>query len=97
MSRSLILMCCLVIGLLVLACGGPTNKNGESTNSAGTSSSTAAASPVATVAAAQVGRVTTARDGSELARLSGSEHAIDAKGIVGAILGGSCQGESGAD
>lgn len=49
MSRSLLLMCSLVIGLLVLACGGPTNKNGASTNSAGTSSSTAAASPVATV------------------------------------------------
>ena len=55
MSRSLLLMCCLVIGLLVLACGGPTNKNGGSTNSAGTSSSTAAASPVATVAANAVG------------------------------------------
>ena len=55
MSRSLLLMCCLVVGLLVLACGGPTNKNGGSTNSAGTSSSTAAASPVATVAATAVG------------------------------------------
>jgi hypothetical protein len=56
MSRSLLLLSCLVIGLLVLACGGPTNKNGGSTNSAGTSSSTAAASPVATVASAdQIG------------------------------------------
>ena len=54
MSRSLLLIFCLVIGLLVLACGGPTNKNGGSTNSAGTSStSTAAASPVATVASAE--------------------------------------------
>lgn len=50
MSRTLLLTCCLVVGLLVLACAGPTNKNGGSTNSAGTSSSTAAASPVATVA-----------------------------------------------
>lgn len=53
MSRSLLLLSCLVIGLLVLACGGPTNKNGGSTNSAGTSSSSAAASPVATVANAE--------------------------------------------
>ena len=50
MSRSLLLISCLVIGLLVLACGGPTNKNGGSTNSASTGASTAAASPVATVA-----------------------------------------------
>ena len=54
MSRSLLLMSCLVIGLLVLACGGPTNKNGETTNSS--SSGTAAASPVATVSSAdQIG------------------------------------------
>ena len=55
MSRSLLLICCLVIGLLVLACGGPTNKNGGSTNSAGTSSSTAKATPEATVAANSIG------------------------------------------
>ena len=35
MSRSLLLVSCLMIGLLVLACGGPTNKNGAPTNSAG--------------------------------------------------------------
>ncbi len=40
MSRSLLLVFCLVIGLLILACGGPTNKNGAPTNSS--SSSTAA-------------------------------------------------------
>ena len=57
MSRSLLLICCLVIGLLVLACGVPTNKNGASTNRAAeTNSSAATASPVATVAnATQVG------------------------------------------
>jgi len=49
MSRSLLLISCLVIGLLVLACGGPTNKNGGSTNSASTTS-TSAASPAATTA-----------------------------------------------
>ena len=55
MSRSLLLLSCLVIGLLVLACGGPTNKNGGSTNSAGTSATTAKATPEATVAANAVG------------------------------------------
>ena len=57
MSRSLLLIMCLVIGLLVLACGGPTNKNGVSTNRAAEANSSAAtASPVATVAnATQVG------------------------------------------
>ncbi|HEX5890858.1 MAG TPA: hypothetical protein VFY61_19255 [Pyrinomonadaceae bacterium] len=40
MSRTFLLVSCLVIGLLVLACGGPTNKNGAPTNSS--SSSTAA-------------------------------------------------------
>jgi len=49
MSRSLLLTLCLVIGLLILACGGPTNKNGTPTNSSGTES--AAATPAATVAA----------------------------------------------
>ena len=54
MSRSLLLILCLVIGLLILACGGPTNKNGGSTNSSGTE--TAAATPASTVAAAdQIG------------------------------------------
>lgn len=33
MSRTLLLVFCLVIGLLVLACGGPTNRNGTPTNS----------------------------------------------------------------
>lgn len=37
MSRSLLLVFSVVIGLLVLACGGPTNKNGAPTNSAGSS------------------------------------------------------------
>lgn len=37
MSRSILLTLCLVIGLLILACGGPTNKNGGSTNNAGSS------------------------------------------------------------
>lgn len=36
MSRSLLLVSCLVVGLLVLACGGPTNKNGAPTNNSGT-------------------------------------------------------------
>ena len=54
MSRSLLLVCCLVIGLLILACGGPTNKNGTPTNSS--SGESVAASPAATVAAAdQIG------------------------------------------
>jgi len=35
MSRSILLTLCLVIGLLILACGGPTNKNGAPTNNAG--------------------------------------------------------------
>ena len=53
MSRTLLLILCLVIGLLILACGGPTNKNGV-TNSSGTE--TAAATPASTVAAAdQIG------------------------------------------
>ena len=48
MSRSLLLMSCLVIGLLVLACGGPpTNKNGAANESL--TASTPA--PAATVAA----------------------------------------------
>jgi hypothetical protein len=55
MSRSLLLLACLVIGLLILACGGPTNKNGGSTNSAGTSSSTAAETPPTTASAEQIG------------------------------------------
>ena len=41
MSRSLLLVSCLLIGLLVLACGGPTNKNGAPTNNAGTEARTA--------------------------------------------------------
>lgn len=54
MSRSLLLVFCLVIGLLILACGGPTNKNGTPTNSSGSES--VAATPAATVAAAdQIG------------------------------------------
>lgn len=55
MSRSLLLVSCLVVGLLVLACGGPTNKNGTPTNSSGSES--VAATPAATVAAsgAQIG------------------------------------------
>lgn len=51
MSRSLLLVFCLGIGLLILACGGPTNKNGTPTNSSGSES--VAASPAATVAAAE--------------------------------------------
>jgi len=51
MSRSLLLVFCLVIGLLILACGGPTNKNGTPTNSSGSES--VAATPAATVAAAE--------------------------------------------
>lgn len=52
MSRSLLLILCLVIGLLILACGGPTNKNGAPTNSSSSESSTAA-TPAATVASAE--------------------------------------------
>lgn len=40
MSRSLLLVSCLVVGLLVLACGGPTNKNGAPTNNSGTVANT---------------------------------------------------------
>ena len=40
MSRTLLLVFYLVIGLLVLACGGPTNKNGAATNSSSTAANT---------------------------------------------------------
>jgi hypothetical protein len=41
MSRSLLLMLCLVIGLLVLACGSPdTNKNGPANISGATAAAT---------------------------------------------------------
>ena len=51
MSRSFLLMLCLVIGLLVLACGGPpTNKNSAANVSATTTSTPA---PAATVAASE--------------------------------------------
>lgn len=54
MSRSLLLVSCLVISLLILACSGPTNKNGTPTNSS--SGESVAATPAATVAAAdQIG------------------------------------------
>ena len=49
MSRSLLLMLCMVIGLLVLACAGPdTNKNGP----ANVSATSTAATPAPTTAAA---------------------------------------------
>lgn len=51
MSRTLLLISCLVIGLLVLACGGPpTNKNGAANASAPVASTPA---PAATVAASE--------------------------------------------
>jgi len=51
MSRSLLLIFCLVIGLLVLACSKPTdtNRNAAATNNTGTP---AATSPTASTAAA---------------------------------------------
>lgn len=56
MSRSLLLVVSLVIGLLILACGGPTNKNGGSTNStSGSSSSTVATNANAVASAEQIG------------------------------------------
>ena len=52
MSRSLLLVSCLVIGLLVLACSKQeTNRNDTNRNAAATTAP-AAASPVATVSAA---------------------------------------------
>jgi hypothetical protein len=53
MSRSLLLMFCLVIGLLVLACSKPaeTNHNAASTNSAAPAGTPAATHSPATVAA----------------------------------------------
>jgi hypothetical protein len=58
MSRSLLLVSCLIIGLLVLACSKQeeTNRNGTNRNAASTTAP-AAASPVATVStsAEQVG------------------------------------------
>ena len=56
MSRTLLLISCLVIGLLILACGGPpTNKNSAANESAKTAA-TPAPTTAATVAAAnQVG------------------------------------------
>lgn len=57
MSRSLLLVSCLVIGLLVLACSKQeTNRNETNRNAAATTAAPASASPVATVnAAADVG------------------------------------------
>ena len=46
MSRSLLLMLCLAVGLLILACGSPTNRNAAAP--ANTSVPTTAASPAAT-------------------------------------------------
>ena len=57
MSRSLLFMLCLVMGVLVLACGGPpTNKNGVA-NISSTTSTAASPAPTtaATTAAGQVG------------------------------------------
>lgn len=54
MSRSLLVMFCLLIGLIVLACGGPTNKNGPATTNS-SSSETAAATPAAVASGEQVG------------------------------------------
>ena len=51
MSRSLLLVICLVIGLLILACGGPTNKNAAPTNSS--SSETAPTNSSATASTAE--------------------------------------------
>ena len=53
MSRSLLLMFCLVIGLLVLSCSKPadTNRNAASTNSAAPAGTPAATHSPATVAA----------------------------------------------
>lgn len=57
MSRSLLLMLCVVIAMLVLACGGPpTNKNGA----ANISATSTAASPAPTTAA------TTAATGTQV-------------------------------
>jgi len=53
MSRSLLLMFCLVIGLLVLSCSqADTNRNAASTNSAAPAATPAATHSPATVAAA---------------------------------------------
>jgi hypothetical protein len=52
MSRSFLLMFCLVIGLLVLACGGPTNKNGAAPANS-SSSESAAGTPATAVATAE--------------------------------------------
>jgi hypothetical protein len=57
MSRSLLLVSCLVIGLLVLACSKQeTNRNETNRNAAATTAAPASASPVATVnASAEIG------------------------------------------
>ena len=58
MSRSLLLLLCLVIGLLVLACGGYENRNAASTAPSSTPAASPRASAAATVAAGgQVGVV----------------------------------------
>ena len=52
MSRSLLLMLCVAIGLLVLACGGPaTNKNAPANSSVTSTTATPAPTAAATVAA----------------------------------------------
>jgi len=48
MSRTLLVMFCLAVGLMVLACGNPTNRNGTATTS---TASAPAASPAASAAA----------------------------------------------
>lgn len=53
MSRSLLMMLCVVIGVLVLACGAPpTNKSGPVNSAATTTAASPAPSAAATVAAA---------------------------------------------
>ena len=51
MSRTLLVISCLIIGLLVLACGNPTNRNAASTSTASAPAASPAASAAATVTA----------------------------------------------
>jgi hypothetical protein len=51
MSRSLLFISCLMVGLLVLACSNPTNKNGAATTETARPAASPAASTTATVAA----------------------------------------------
>ncbi|HEV2835322.1 MAG TPA: hypothetical protein VGW58_08400 [Pyrinomonadaceae bacterium] len=51
MSRTLLVMFCLAVGLMVLACGNPTNRNAATTTTASAPAASPAASAAATVTA----------------------------------------------